>query len=155
MKRNTENDILARRHSVNIHERTCDCGLWIQYQQPCTCALAVCNHFEIKDFFNENFFGRELLTETWKALHNHPTLITKFPGDNVVFTTVAEVPVTLQSHCQDITVTHSQKRYTSSGEDSGARASISVAKSNKSKHINLYLIIAIFNSVLYFRLHCM
>ena len=101
-------------------------------------------HFNIDDYFKERYFGRELLTRTWKTLHEHPTLLTRFPGDNEIFSTDPESSIAIESHCQDVTVTHSQKRFRSTGEEGTARSSISVAKSKKGKGLHFIILILYF-----------
>ena len=139
VKKNTDDAITARRNKVNIESRSCDCGLWIQDQQPCLCALAACNHLQITDIFNDTYFGSELLTKTWKSLHAHPTLQTQFPGDNDIFTTAAASSIAIESHDRDAAVTHSQKRIMSSGDDRRVGSScIALSKLKKGALMLIY-----------------
>lgn len=149
VKKNVEDNYHAARYRVDITGKNCDCGMWTQEQQPCICALAACNELGIKNIFSEQFFGRELLTTTWKQLHAHPSLNTRFPGDNEVVTTVAEASISIQSKCLDCSVTNSQKRLRSTGEDGQARASISISKFKQGNPIYIYLIFLKFTRVVY------
>lgn len=137
--RNSEDRHYACVRSVNLADGTCDCGMWMQRQIPCKHAIATIQALGQQLSYSEPTFGKQMLTKTWKELYKEEDMTFLYPGDGYIsseFVRTDFEPLLLEVRQKDLTVSQSNKRFNSLGQDGTTPSSQPASQSKKRKYLN-------------------